>query len=108
MSHELLFDYHEGVLEGSARKDFERHLEGCADCRDELTLVRRLEDVVRDLPEPELPEGFHQRLQAALDTPQVTLEATTARFAEPAARPRWPWALLVLVVVALGLWLLAP
>jgi anti-sigma factor RsiW len=42
--------YADGLLEPPAAAEFERHLEGCADCRAELALLRRVQVAARELP----------------------------------------------------------
>lgn len=37
---ELVTDYLEGALRGSARRRFERHLTGCPNCREYLAQIR--------------------------------------------------------------------
>ncbi len=122
MSHEdlneRLHDYLEGVLTSEDRQEFERHLETCQLCREEIHMVRRLDEVVATLPEPELPPRFMEKLQAALDevdaNPQVSGMAaasapTAVQGRKPAAVPRrsLPWlavlAAAACLIVAVGL-----
>lgn len=94
--NERLHDYLEGVLTAEDRQEFERHLETCTLCREEIHMVRRLDEVVATLPQPELPHRFMEKLSAALD--EVDLEkgvkadsAPTAVAGRRTPGRRFPW-----------------
>jgi hypothetical protein len=67
MNHEqvqaLLSDYLEGTLEAGQAKEIDEHLEACADCKGELTLLRRALALVHELPPVEAPPHFGARLK---------------------------------------------
>jgi anti-sigma factor RsiW len=49
--HDGVEEYFAGVLQGSEKEDFERHLEGCTTCRKHLRELRKLDaELRRQLP----------------------------------------------------------
>ncbi len=60
--------YIDTELEASATVAFERHLEGCSDCRDELALTRVLkQSVKREFQAPGAPDWLRARICQELD-----------------------------------------
>src|SRR5262249_26644076 len=53
-----LADYIIGRLPEDLRRTIERHLDGCAGCRQELAAWRAIEAAVRRAPAPEPPQAF--------------------------------------------------
>ena len=107
---EKLFDYIDGVLEGSNLREFEDHLKSCSECRDELEKVRQLDAQLRqDIPayleSIEPAPAFLNRLK------HLELEPTPAKTAGfwdsllsvfQEHRMAWGTGLAILLVVALS------
>jgi anti-sigma factor RsiW len=87
--------YVDAELEPTPVIAFERHLDECSGCRNELALGRLIQQGVRDLPRPQLPVGLQRRVLKALDTAEGT--GTTGVDVR-----RWP-SLAPLSVAALAL-----
>jgi anti-sigma factor RsiW len=47
--------------------EIERHLEDCTNCRVVVDTLRKTVELVRDLPQPDLPEDTRERLYVFLD-----------------------------------------
>lgn len=57
--------YFDGELDPAATREFERHLDGCDDCRDALVVLDSLRRDLRDsLPGVTAPAALRERLQA--------------------------------------------
>ncbi len=69
---ELLSAYIDGDLRPDERDEVQAHLEGCAECREELALLELTVEALHDLPDIEAPAGF---ADAVLD--RVEAEAPT-------------------------------
>ena len=54
----LLSSYVDGEVSASERRRVEAHAAGCSDCRDEIESLRATVELVRALPELELPRSF--------------------------------------------------
>jgi predicted anti-sigma-YlaC factor YlaD len=58
-------------LDGEASKalcaEIEHHLEDCENCRVVVNTLCKTVELVRDLPQPDLPEGALDRLYISLD-----------------------------------------
>ncbi len=58
-------------LDGEASEalcvEIEHHLEDCENCRVVVNTLRKTVELVRDLPQPDLPEGARERLYKSLD-----------------------------------------
>lgn len=58
-------------LDGEASQalcsEIEHHLEDCDNCRVVVDTLRKTVELVRDLPQPGLPEGAIERLYKSLD-----------------------------------------
>jgi len=99
----------DGRLDARAREDVERHLAECTACRSERELAASSRKLVRAaLPEPGLPPGLAQRIEAALDG--VDAETARDRANGTVRRPAWAWLVPAAAVVLLGvvLFLLRP
>jgi anti-sigma factor (TIGR02949 family) len=59
--------YVDAELEPTPVIEFERHLDACRDCRNELSLARLVQRSVRELPMPVAPEALKARVLRALD-----------------------------------------
>jgi anti-sigma factor RsiW len=82
--HEDVGAYLLGALDEHERVEFERHLAGCAECRDE---VERLRPAVEAMPRSVEPLAAPPGLKAAVM--QAVEEEGGAAPAAPRARPRW-------------------
>jgi len=61
---ELIPDYLEGTLGRNELRSVEQHIEGCAECRQLVTLARKLESLPQEAPSAALSERFHALLEA--------------------------------------------
>lgn len=104
-------DLLDGVLEGAARREAERHLAGCPACRartEELRgLVGRVTGLPRSLPpDPALRERLRARLEEREDEgarPETFGIAPAAHEGTPRSGVRWrPLAAAAVVVLLLG------
>ena len=59
--------YLDGEASEALCQEIEHHLEGCEDCRVVVDTLRKTVELVRDLPQPELPTGARERLYKSLD-----------------------------------------
>lgn len=56
-------EYYDGRASSSFRREAEKHLEGCVECRRYLEILDRGRDLLRSFPEVEVTEDFHPRLK---------------------------------------------
>lgn len=66
---ERLADYAAGSLDAARRADLERHLAGCAACRDELARERALRDVLSSMPRLRCPDRVSEAILAEVEGP---------------------------------------
>jgi len=76
--------YVDAELEPTPVIEFERHLDACGDCRNELSLARLVQRSVRELPVPVAPQALKVRVLRALD--EVSAQQ---RGVLPSARGPW-------------------
>jgi hypothetical protein len=86
-----LTQYLDGTLVDEARRRYELHMEACADCRQELDLWIRLEDLPESTPSPALRRNFERAMAEELKPRRAPL-------------PWFAWAAAAVVLVASG-WL---
>lgn len=96
----LLEAYLDGELSPSQQGNLERHLHSCESCTADLTLARRIQSELRDLPIMSCPPAVSR---AVLDHAEAhpSLRVLLQRFWN--ARQYWQPAFALLVVTALGL-----
>jgi len=63
---ECFSGYFDGLLEEDSKRELERHLETCPECRKEWNSYRSLFTAVRNLPPVEASGGFEARLAARI------------------------------------------
>ena len=63
---ELLSLFIDGQLNKTQKKDLLKHLETCAECRNELSELKKLVAGLNDLPDMPLPDGFHESFMKRL------------------------------------------
>ncbi len=95
----------DGELTQDERDGVERHLGDCAECLRELHQMQRVNHLYGDLPRVTAPEGFEERIRAAvapkrrwLPVPRFTLPA----FHLPKVIPAPVYALAALFIVTIG------
>jgi anti-sigma factor (TIGR02949 family) len=71
--------YVDAELEPTPVIEFERHLEDCSNCRNELTLGRLVQQGMRDLPRAEAPAALRKRVLRSLDSAEAADERGTSR-----------------------------
>jgi anti-sigma factor RsiW len=79
--------YVDSELEPTPVIDFERHLDGCGDCRNELALSRLVQRSIRELQVPVTPPSLKTRVLRALDEVSQQQQPVGA-----ALNARGPWA----------------
>ena len=101
---EMLWAYLEKEITAEEAVKIEEHLKNCAVCREELELQKELMDSLQNIPDEELPDGFHAELMQKL---QVEAAPNVVPF--PVKKKKAPvykqWGMIaaaVMVVVAAG------
>ena len=101
---EMLWAYLEKETTAEEAVKIEEHLKNCAACREELELQKEIMDSLQNLPDEELPDGFHAELMQKL---QVEAAPNVVPF--PVKKKKAPiykqWGMIaaaVMVVVAAG------
>jgi len=102
---ELLPAYLEHRFDRVEQARIEQHLKSCADCREELSLLRMMaEDTVPDPGEAfwaEMPDSIYREVRRLKKKP-----ASLSDFLGGLSIPRWAWAAAAVVVVAVAGFLL--
>jgi len=92
MSHDvvqdLLSSYLDGDLSPQQRDEVEEHLASCAECREELEMLRLTLDALHDLPDLPAPAGFTDAVLSRIGEEAVTVDETPAT--EPVAETEAP------------------
>ncbi len=111
MSHEWLENsvaYALDALDAGERERFERHLEGCAECRAELERVRETASMLAyAAPPAEPPAGLRDRVLREALGDRATSAVSAHEPPRPGglgSRPAWWVAAAALVVMAVALW----
>ena len=101
---EMLWAYLEKETTAEEAVKIEEHLKNCAVCREELELQKEIMDSLQNIPDEELPDGFHASLMQKL---QVEAAPNVVPF--PVKKKKAPvykqWGMIaaaVMVVVAAG------
>ena len=101
---EMLWAYLEKETTAEEAVKIEEHLKNCAACREELELQKEIMDSLQNIPDEELPDGFHANLMQKL---QVEAAPNVVPF--PVKKKKAPvykqWGMIaaaVMVVVAAG------
>ena len=63
---ELLSIYIDDMLEDELKSEVEKHIAFCPECKKEYEELKKLSQILSDLPEVPLPENFDQRIHDAL------------------------------------------
>ncbi len=104
---DLLPAYIEQGLERTGQERVEQHLKSCADCREELSLLRMMaEDTVPDPGEAfwaEMPNSIYREIRRHK---QRKKPASLSDVLGNLFIPRWAWATAAVAVVAVGGFLL--
>src|SRR6476646_8226902 len=66
--------YVDGELEPTPVLEFERHLDDCSQCRNEVDLSQLIQQGVQALPLPRIPASLARRVNRALDAQQDASE----------------------------------
>lgn len=83
--HKDLIFYLDNELSDEKRRDLEKHLEGCADCRGFLAFLQEGMQVIEKEKNPEPSPYFFTRLSARMDKkPAFKPQAWPIRLAQPA------------------------
>jgi hypothetical protein len=103
-TRELLSPYLEGELEPAEGRDVGSHLDGCADCRAELELLRLAVGALREMPELPAPAGILRGVREGLEPPTWRERVKAILFPGPARR--LPLGALASVLLAFGIFLI--
>ncbi len=103
-TRELLSPYLEGELEPGEGRDVGSHLDGCADCRAELELLRLAVGALREMPELPAPAGILRGVREGLEPPTWRERVRSILFPGPARR--LPLGALASVLLAFGIFLI--
>lgn len=100
---ERLYALHDGELTGAAREEAERHLEACAECRQQFQAWEQVAGTLFRIPEPRPSEAFVGRIMERLEiVPEVARvrarQALPARWWIPAMGMALAAAWLIMVV----------
>lgn len=103
---EMLWAYLEKETTVEETVKIEEHLKNCADCREELELQKELMDSLQNIPDEELPAGYHtelmQKLRAEAAPNVVPFPVKAAKKKQPVYKQWGMIAAAVMVVVAAG------
>lgn len=64
---DFLSDYIDGDLERAVRDEFDKHLNGCSNCRHGLDTMRRTVSLYGRLDVGEIPDDLKERLKTFLE-----------------------------------------
>lgn len=100
---ELAPDYALGLLDDSARREFEAHLETCAECISEVrALAQVAEGLGRSVPQITPPASLRERVRAIASDAAAPARGYVVR--ERKGVPSWLAAAAAVAVVALGIY----
>lgn len=82
---DLLIDYYNGHLDAQQKEEFEKHLDGCPDCRQELAEWEALNaDLVQNLEQVEPPADMEKRILTNVFAEDASVNETETNKIEPA------------------------
>jgi len=99
---EMLWAYLEQELTAEETVNIEEHLKNCDDCRKELELQKEIMDSLQNIPDEELPEGYHRELMQKLQAETKVVPFPVKKKKQPMYKQWGMIAAAVLVVVAAG------
>lgn len=70
---EYLLEYAEGTLSDTLQKEVQAHIDTCPACAEEAALFAEMIDILQDMPEVELPEGYHAELMQKIQKESKTV-----------------------------------
>ncbi|MDD4843806.1 MAG: zf-HC2 domain-containing protein [Anaerotignum sp.] len=94
---ELLWEFLEGELGKDDAAFVSAHLENCQDCQEEAKQLQKIMDSLKNLPEEELPEGYHEELMDRLAMEQQGMSLFVPK------KPKHRWKQLSLIAAAVVL-----
>lgn len=93
----LLWQYLAGELTREDAEFVAEHLKICTSCQKEAKQLQKIMDSLKNLPDEELPQGYHEELMGKLEA-----EQNTTPFVVP-QRPRYRWKQFSLIAAAIVL-----
>ncbi len=93
----LLWEFLEGELAKDDKDFVSTHLENCQDCQEEAKQLQKIMDSLKNLPEEELPEGYHAELMGKLAVEQKKISLFVPQ------KPKHRWKQLSLIAAAVVL-----
>lgn len=99
---EMLWAYLEQETTAEEAVKIEEHLVGCAVCREEYDAQKEILGMLSNLPEEELPEGYHEELMQKIQAEAKLVPITAKKKKQPIWRQWGMIAAAVLMVIAAG------
>lgn len=99
---EMLWAYLEQETTAEEAVEIEKHLAGCAACREEYDAQKEILGMLSNLPEEELPEGYHAELMQKIQAEAKVVPITAKKKKQPIWRQWGMIAAAVLMVIAAG------
>lgn len=63
---ERMSEYIDNVMNEQEKRKFKEHMNICADCSEELNQMQHIVNILKELPEEDLPENFHKDLMSRI------------------------------------------
>ncbi|WP_304509482.1 zf-HC2 domain-containing protein [Anaerotignum sp.] len=93
----LLWQYLAGELTKEDADFVAEHLKICTSCQEEAVQLQKIMDLLKSLPDEELPQGYHEELMDKLEAEQKTIPFIVPR------KPRYRWKQFSLIAAAVVL-----
>lgn len=99
---EMLWAYLKKETTAEEAVKIEEHLAGCAACREEYDAQKEILGMLSDLPEEELPEGYHAELMQKIQAEAKVVPITAKKKKQPIWKQWGMIAAAILMVIAAG------
>jgi hypothetical protein len=93
----LLWQYLAGELTKEDADFVAEHLKICTSCQEEAVQLQKIMDSLKNLPDEELPQGYHEELMEKLEAEKETIPFVVSR------KPRYRWKQFSLIAAAVVL-----
>lgn len=100
---ELLWFYIEETLTAEEEKQVADHIEHCASCKMQLEEIKETKNMLKSLPEVELPAGYHETLMEKLEAEQATTKETKVISLAKRKKDKFQWKNMGLIAAAVCL-----
>ena len=68
---ERMSEYIDNVMNEQEKRKFKEHMNICADCSEELNQMQHIVNILKELPEEDLPENFYKDLMSRIYMSQL-------------------------------------